>query len=274
MRGKYIFQYQKKFACLAAFLHVVFLFGAAEQEDAERKNNFGEDITRPLNRVDVKFEGQEGVNCLYADDLIATVRTDLLIKLAGGWKIGVRGDLPYAWYWTRSRKASCYTDLDHIDDSLLQVIAIAPTIGKWTYGFGVKAILPTAGDNLQIGDGKYQLLPSVGVKYDLGEWSEGAYAGVIVRQAYDVAGYRSAPYICKTYIQPFFNMDLTGDWFINCSPELIYNWRIEAWFIPFDVMVGKMVTQDMIVSFEYQKAIVYDYKQFTQSLEFRVGYFY
>lgn len=251
------------------------LFGdAAEQEDEEKVENYGEDITRPLNRVDMKAEWQTGVNCIYASNVIATARTDLLIELPENWKLGVRVDLPYAWYWSGSRKPSCYTNLDHLDDSLIQVIAVAPSIGLWTVAFGVKTIFPTAGDHLQIGDGKYQLLPSFGFKYDLKEWKKGAYVGLILRQAFDVAGYKSAPYICKTYIQPFLNIDLAGQWFVNFSPELIYNWRIKAWFVPFDVMVGKMITEKVIVSLEYETAIVYDYKRYTQSLEFRVGYFY
>lgn len=263
-----------RFVLLTALLVCGAVIAREEAAYVEERDYYGEDITRPLNRFDLRAEGQKGENCRHSSDVIATARTDLLIKLPDGWSTGVRVDVPYAWYWSGSRQSACGHDVFHLDDSLLQVILIAPECGKWTGAFGVKAIFPTAGDHLEIGDGKYQLLPSAGFKYDLGEWSQGAYAGLIVRQAFDVAGYRSAPYICKTYIEPFLNINLPDQWFINFSPEIIYNWRIRKWFVPFDMMVGTMVSENVIVSLEYESAIVYGYKQFTQSLEFRVGYFY
>lgn len=274
VKGVRLIVYVDKLLFLILWLACGMLYGAAEQGFAERNINYGEDITRPLNRFDVRIEGQKGVNCRFASDVIVTARTDLLVKLPRKWQLGIRIDLPYAWYWKGSSQASCYQDLDHLDDSLLQVIAIAPSIGKWTFAFGLKTIFPTAGNNLQIGDGKYQLLPSFGCKYDLGNLSKGAYAGLILRHASDVAGYKSAPYICQTFIQPFLNVELANQWFINFSPQLIYNWRIKGWFVPFDMMVGKMITEEIILSLEYQTALVYDYKQFTQSIEFRIGYFY
>lgn len=234
----------------------------------------GEDITHPINRFDVRLEGQRGKNCRKSSNLILTLRTDLLFDLPQQWRIGVRMDLPYAWYWEGGKNSPCGPSIDHLDDSLLQILFVPPSWGNWTCAFGFKSIYPTAGDNLQIGDGKYEIWPSAGFKYDLSDWSNGAYFGLILRQAYNVAGYRSAHYVCKTYIEPFFNLNLSNQWFINISPELIYNWRIESWFVPFDLMVGKMINERLIISLEYETAIVYGYKQFTQSLEFRIGYFY
>lgn len=240
----------------------------------EADRYYGEDITRPLNRFDVKVKGDRGFNCRVSRDIIATARTDLLLNLPEGWQVGIRMDMPYAWYWANSLAPACGADVDHWDDSLLQVICIAPPQRKWTIAAGIKLIFPTAADHLQIGDGKFQFLPSMGIKYDLGDWREGAYAGLIVRQAFSAAGYRSAHSIHKTFIQPFFNVNLADPWFLNFSPQLIYNWRIKKWFIPFDVMLGTMVQPDVVVSLEYQTALVYQYKQFTQSLECRIGYFY
>lgn len=250
------------------------IYAAEEASDVEHRDYYGEDITRPLDRFDLRAEVQQGVNCRTAGNVIVTARTDLLIKMPEEWKLGIRIDVPYAWYWKGSNHRSCGSDVDHLDDSLLQIIGILPTFEKWTGAFGLKTIFPTADDYLEIGDGKYQLLPTIGVKYDLGDWSPGAYLGVIVRYNFDVGGYRSAPYINRTYIQPFLNINLPNQWFINFSPEIVYNGRIKAWFVPFDIMVGTMMTKDLIVSLEYESAIVYDYRKYAQSLELRVGYFY
>ena len=159
-------------------------------------------------------------------------------------------------------------------DSLFQAFLITPPHGKWTYGLGMKLIFPTGGKNLEIGDAKYQILPSWAFKYDLSGWSNGAYIGAILREAWSFAGDPSAPRINQTYIQPFFNINLPDDWFINSSPELFYDWGSHHWFIPFDLMIGRMFGKNIVVSLEYETAIVQDYPSYSQQLEFRIGVFF
>lgn len=234
--------------------------------------NNGEDVTRPLTRFDLRLKFQDGVNSIYGKDAIVTARTDRVIYLPSHWQVGLRADLPYEWY--TCHRCSCGKSLDHFADSLFQALLITPSHDKWTGALGAKIIFPTGGNNLQIGDAKYQLLPTLAIKYDLDDWSPGAYIGLLIRHAFNVGGYKSAPYISQTFIQPFFNLNFPKDWFLSWSPEMIYNWRIKGWFIPTDIMIGKMVTKKIVVSIEYENAIVYEFRQYTQQIEFRVGFFF
>lgn len=249
-------------------------FVYASDVEPEILNN-GEDITRPIKRFDLRLKYQTGVNSIQGKATVFTARTDQVYTFLSEWQLGLRIDLPYEWYTCpQSSQQQCNKSLNDMGDSLFQILAGSPAYDRWTYGFGVKFIFPTAGNHLQIGQGKYQVLPTVALKYDLNEWSAGSYTGFIFRHAFDIAGYKSAPYISQTYIQPTININLNERWFVNSSPEMIYNWRTKAWFIPFDLMVGWMPTKKIVLSLEYENAIVYDYPKYAQQIEFRIGYFY
>lgn len=238
--------------------------------------NNGEDITRPITRVDLRARFQDGASSQKGKTFTLTARSDMAITLKSLWQIGLRADLPVEVFWCpRSccNCTSCYNSR-RMGDSLFQIFFITPAKNKWTFALGSKFIFPTAGRNLEIGDGKYQILPSAAMKYDLSDWSDGAYAGILFRQAWSYAGHPSAPRINQTFIQPFFNLNLPNAWFLNSSPELFYDWRTQHWFIPFDLMIGKLIHEKYVVSLEYEAAIVDDYPNYTQQIEFRIGAFF
>jgi hypothetical protein len=205
---------------------------------AKELNN-GEDVTRPVSRVDVRIKGQTGAGSQNGDAAILTFRCDITFPLPQSWQLTLRADAPFESFWCSRHSCCGCQDARHMSDSLLQLFLISPTYGKWAFALGVKGIFPTGGKNLEIGDGKYQALPSLAFRYNLSYWKWGAYVGAIIRQAWSYAGYASAPAIKQTFIQPFFNLNLPCQWFINSSPELFYDWPSRHWFIPFDFMIGK-----------------------------------
>lgn len=238
----------------------------------------GQDVTRTIARVDARLKCQEGVTKALGKTIIATARTDGQFYFYENWQIGWRVDIPYAWFYCPHNARQCNLPYCYksqcLDDSLVQAFVATPDYGPWAFAVGIKLIFPTAGDNLEIGQGKYQALPSIAFRQYLTEWNEESYWGMIVRQDFDYAGYSNASRIRQTFIQPFINVGLPQNWFINSSPEMIYNWETSKWFIPFDLMVGKMITDKLIISLEYESGIVQDYQKYSQELEFRIGYFY
>lgn len=135
-------------------------------------------------------------------------------------------------------------------------------------------IFPTAGKNLEIGNGKFQLLPSVAFRRDLDELTPGSYFGVIFRHDWSVGGYSCAKRISETYFHPFLNINLPCHWFLNSSPELFYDWLTHKWFIPLDLMIGKMITPKLVVSLEYEYGVVCGYRSYRNQIEFRIGLFF
>lgn len=266
--------FMMKNSILHLSIFIICLFPSLCTAEKNESNN-GENITRPLTRFDLRLKYQTGVNESVGRAVTLTARTDKKILLMNDWQMSLRADLPYQWFFCDCNP--CHTicaPSTHMADSLFQVLFIPPPIKKITFAFGSRFIFPTAGDNLIIGQGKYQILPSFAFSYDLSEWNEGAYWGVLFQHAYDVGGYKSAPYINQTFIQPFLNINLTKKWFVNFSPQIVYNWRIEGWSVPFDMMLGVMLTKKIVLSAEYAYAFIDEYQLFRQELELRIGFFF
>lgn len=240
--------------------------------------NNGQDVTRPINRFDARLKFQEGIDANQGKSVICTLRTDTLNDFSNGWQLGCRIDVPYEWFYCPNNARFCNwrycSTSNRVGDSLFQALIITPDCGDWAYGFGAKFIFPSAGDNLNIGMGKYQALPTVAFRCNLNEFLDGSYIGCIARQDFDIGGYSSAPQINQTFIQPFVNIQLPDGWFLYSAPEMIYNWETSHWFIPFDLMLGKLVTERIVLSIEYESGIVQDYPKYSQDVEFRIGYFY
>ena len=255
--------------CFVMILSAVPLFAQEKDEGV----NTGQDFTKPLTRFDIRFKYQD-----LSDDYetsILTLRVDKPFLLGGGWQLALRADLPYMWSDVPSKdNPSPGKNQDGLADTLVQALVITPTSGKWTAGFGTQVVFPTA-DKAQMGSGKYLLLPTAGVKYDLADWMKGAWAVFLVRHAVDIASDDDdRPYVNQTYIQPILNMMLPKLWFLTFAPESRYDWRTENWHVPFDMLVGKMITKKIVASVEYKTAIVDDLPLYEQEVEFRVGFFF
>jgi len=238
--------------------------------------NNGEDFTRPITRLDLRFKYQEESKLCYNE--VFTLRNDTVFTLGNDWSFATRIDLPYTWIQCKASKSngiiiSPKMQEQGLADSLLQGLIATPSYGKWTYAFGLRVLFPTA-KNEELGSGKYRLLPTVGVKYDLKQWRKGAWCALLVRQDFDVAGDRFRESIQQTYIQPYLNIDFPKEWFITSSPEMRYNWNSNHWFVPFDILIGKLINKKVVLTIEYKNAIINDFPLYQREVEFRFGYFF
>ncbi len=258
-------------AFLAAGLALCAFPSGAQERSGEL--NPGQDFTKPLTRLDLRLKYQQ-VQHGDSRSTFATARADIPFDLEGGWEFALRADLPYGWSDVPSGGNPEGASERGIADALVQGLLIAPVGGRWAYGFGAQVIFPTASKE-SLGTGKYQLLPTVGLKYDLGNWSRGTWCAALVRHAFDVASKDGdRPYVSQTYLQPIVHLMLPRLWFLTFAPEARYDWREERWFVPFDLMVGKMITANLVVSLEYKNAIVDDLPLFSQELEGRIGFLF
>ena len=158
-------------------------------------------------------------------------------------------------------------------DFLAQAIYVREIDKRGSAGAGLRTILPTATGEA-FGNGKWQLVPTVGVRASLPEISAGSYAGLVVRQFSSVGGQSSRKDISYFQFQPQLNIALPGQWFVNLSPETKFNLMTDEWFVPLDIMVGRKFGQHWIASLENQYGLVRDDENYDQWLEARIGYFF
>ncbi|MGH6916535.1 MAG: hypothetical protein ACREJ0_02420 [Geminicoccaceae bacterium] len=247
--------------------------------------NNGEDFTRPLNRVDLRerYERLPDDGGLEPEKWVTTLRTDLWTGLGQGWKLYGRADLPlvYANDVTSSFNPNGHARFG-VGDVLTEVAIIPPPLtSRLAYGFGVRAVWPTAGLN-EAGQGKYQVGPLVGLRYSLPEISAGSFFLIQLIYQNSIASRdqnKGRADINQLNIQPKLNVSLPNAWFLTffASENIQISFANEdKMFLPFDLMVGKKLGEKIVVSLEYSRELFHDkgFEPYEWQLEGRIGYYF
>jgi hypothetical protein len=143
---------------------------------AEEEVNNGQDPTKPLTRMDVRYQYQNLPPDDHDNAHIFTPRADRPFTLAPGVRLGTRIDLPLFLTDAVSLDNPGGADVFGVGDMLLQALLIYTPSQRFAVAGGAQMIFPTASrDNM--GAGKYRLVPTLGARYALpeitpGSWSE------------------------------------------------------------------------------------------------------
>jgi hypothetical protein len=255
----------------------------AAVRNVENEINVGQDIARPLTRVDTEFGYQEHENF---ENYIGTLRLEKPFELnEDGWKMSARLDLPFVVSNARDVEENPDGDDEFgLSDTTFEALFIAPRGDRnWTWLFGSEFIFPTATED-QLGSEKWQLAPSAGFVYYPDNWNEGSFWGLKVLDQFDYAGDDDRTDINQLILQPFLNVQLPDKWFFTIAPEILMNWDEDIqgndnqWFIPFDLTVGKLINPSTVAAVEFKHEIVDDYQTGYQTFDWevdaRVGFFF
>jgi hypothetical protein len=105
--------------------------------------------------------------------------------------------------------------------------------------------------------------------------SKGSFLALLVRDQFDFAGPSNRDHIHQLVVQPFVNVRLPEGWFVTVAPEMRMDWRNENhWFIPADLLVGKMLTKTIVVSVEGKYQLRDALHLYDWEVEFRIGVFF
>ena len=263
---------QKIIMPIILLMSVGLIFNCQSAASEEEINN-GQDITKPLTRVDVRQKYQD----LPGDNFtsVTTLRVDKPFVLDSGWVASTRTDLPFAYTDVPSTDNPNGDKEFGVSDSLIQLLMIAPMEGReWTWIYGFQALFPSASHN-EMGTGRFQFAPLMAAKINTPSLGKGAWAAVLIKNYFDAGGDGARTEVNQLSIQPLLNLNFPKMWFVTFAPDMRVNWEEDgAWFIPFDVTVGKMVNNSTVVSLEYKVPIVDDYKQYEHEIEARIGFFF
>jgi hypothetical protein len=245
------------------------------EEELKEGENTGQDPTKPLTRLDIRLKYQKLLDD--RNNWMATLRVDKPVPLENKWTVSLRFDMPFIW----SNLPNPYKNYSNPEGNynfgssefLAQVLFIAPPKGRSAFGFGFQTIFPTASDD-QFGRGKYVIAPVAAGLYYPSSLPKGSFAGIMLRNEFSYAGddYRSD--INQLVMQPLFNVNLPDRWFFTIYPEIRLDWDTGRWFVPFDIMAGKLVTPTTVMSLEYKAGLVKDLPLYDYELEFRTGFFF
>lgn len=113
--------------------------------------------------------------------------------------------------------------------------------GSFTWGIGPAIMVPTATDEV-LGTGQWSIGPAA-----VGLVTSGPIvAGALVNNVWSIAGDSDRPDVSLLTLQPFFNYNFSGGWYVNTSPIITANWMAEGeqWTIPIGGGFGRVFNID------------------------------
>lgn len=282
------FQSIKISACAACLL----LLAANPALADEKKENDGQDPTRPLTRFDIRTLYTDGIILPDQPDANQTVvlgRIDKPIPLESGWVFYWRTDVPLV---SNDVPSADNPDRDRewgMGNWFNQFIMIAPgkkyPLGIQTFGIGGQIKLDTASQD-QFGNGRHSLVPLLAWKWQFENWAlipvfkyEKAFGDEPAGQDKEIENFQ---------FKPIVNVTLPNKWFLSFWDST--DWVLEKndgpndgdWNIPLDVMIGKRsnscggISDQCVYSFQWIEPIVEegDFELYDSAAQFRVGFFF
>jgi hypothetical protein len=208
------------------------------------------------------------------------LRYDHAFDMSSGWILLTRSDLPML---AKNPITDFNPNGDYvrgIGDVDAQAALIHDINQRWAFGFGMRVIAPTGNDVL--GSGKWQVMPIVGARLALPEISTASYFEPLLRYDVSVAGDPTRRNISNLQFAPTLTIGLPDRWFVTLYPstDIRVNFgdpitgQTGRLFFPFDVRVGKKITDNLALSLEIGVPIVRDYPVYDFKTQLRLNVTY
>jgi len=251
---------------------------ALQDDDARESAEYnGQDLTRPQRSFETRFEFQTSERATSRTDRDRMIlRYNSKIDLAAGWKLGLLAQVPLVDKTTTTVDPQSSDTTAGVGDSAFQATLSHAIDRNWAFGFGARLVAPTAEDAL--GSGKWQIMPGFGVRYSILDLGPDTYFVPAVRYALSFAGDPGRRSISQPQFAPTLNVGLPDRWFVTFYPS--YDIRINygdpvpgqtgRLFLPFDVAVGRKITNDLTMSIETSVPLISDYPVYNFKTELRI----
>ncbi len=150
------------------------------------------------------------------------------------WNIITRTILPVE-SWPTARE----NHVAGIGDTTFTAFLSPGKPGKFIWGVGPAFLFPTASSS-ELGSGQWGIGPSLVGLY----MGKSIVAGALVNNIWSVGGWGDKNVNAMT-LQPFFNYNFKGGWYLTTSPILTANWAADSsrdvWTVPLGGGVGKII---------------------------------
>jgi len=157
---------------------------------------------------------------------ILNIQPVIPTPISDNWNLINRTIIPIAY---QPELTSGSDDAFGLGDITYQGFFTPRTTGDFTWGVGPSFVIPTATDTV-LGSEKWSLGPSA-----VGLVSKGPIvAGGLISQIWSFAGDDDRADVSLLTLQPFFNYNFEGGWYLSSSPIITANWQAsgEKWTLP------------------------------------------
>jgi hypothetical protein len=247
----------------------------ADQEASKGDEN---DPTRPVNSFDVRYRFEDASTTKQNDRQFVILRLNEKIQLAAPWVLGLRGDLPFT---ANNAISSSNPQGDYqagLGRPLVQAYLAYIIDARWAFAIGTQVVAPAvSGSNF--GSVRWDALPGGAVRYMLPELGPGSYFVPQLRYATSFAGEDIGRRADNLQFSPQLKIGLPEQWFVSLypSPDIRVNFgdplpgQTGRLFLPFDAMLGRKVTENVIMSLEVSVPLVRDYPVYRFKTEARLS---
>jgi hypothetical protein len=276
-------------ACLAAVTILQPTVSAAQETPPPAQTtNAGDDFFRPPSNLFQMMSqyrtapGNGSTPGSFRDVTTETLnlRFDHSLDLMPGWILALRSDLPLL---AKNPLSSSNPDGDYLSgvgDADFQAVVIRNLSERWAVGFGARLVAPTGGDTF--GAGKWQVLPVVGARYGLWEINSASYFEPVIRYDVSFAGDPTRRNISNLQFAPTFNSGLPDRWSITFFPSTDIRINLGdpitgqtgRLFLPFDVRIGRKLSDNVALSLELGVPIIKDYPVYNVKTQVRLNVTY
>lgn len=207
----------------------------ASAEDADLAKQLSNPIASLIS-VPFQFNYDTGYGSEDGSKATVNVQPVIPISLNEDWNLISRTILPIAWQNDIAGDTGSQFGLGDTTQSLF-FSPKAPGPGGLIWGVGPVLLLPTGTDPLLSGE-KWGAGPTGVVLKQSGPWTY----GVLANQIWSFAGDDDRSDINATFLQPFISYTTKDAWTFALNTQSTYDWEAEAWSVPINFMVGKLVT--------------------------------
>jgi hypothetical protein len=250
--------------------------GGRPSDNGYGPNYSGGDLTRPENFFEVRAFDTASGTTTPTDTQTLILRRGGSVVLNNDWRAGWLASLPLVSRESTTSNPTTANREFGQGDLFVEGTLVERLTERWAYGFGARLYAPTAEDSL--GTGRWQIMPGAGIRYSLLEFGDNTFFVPKVRYAVGFAGDPSRRNINEAQFSPTLNIQLPDRWFLRLYD--LYDVRINfgapasgqtgRLFLPFDVAIGKKITDDIVLMWEVSVPMIKDYPVYNFKADFRV----
>jgi hypothetical protein len=209
----------------------------AKQPDKEAEaKRLARELQNPVSSliaIPFHFDFSGGVGTFQRTQFVLSFEPVIPIPIKRAWTLVPRLITPFVGRPDIAKPQGSTWGVGDFNPQIYVAVALPK---RFTVALGPTIVVPTASDAL-LGSGKLSLGPSAVLVWV----GDSIVAGVLVNNAWSVAGERARSNVNAFFLQPFLSLLLPRHTFLFTTPQITGNWINNSWVLPVGAGAGAIL---------------------------------